>query len=326
MRAAVLERPGELLIRSAPDPVAGVGEIAVDVSVCGVCRTDLQIFNGDLETCKLPIIPGHQVIGRRVDNGQRVGVAWLGGACGHCDYCRQGLENLCPQAEFTGWTRDGGYADRMVARSDFIFPVPGEFSDTEAAPLMCAGIIGYRSLRLSGIQPGGRLGLFGFGSSAHLAIQVANHMGCKTYAFSRSENECRLALELGAEWVGGYHDPPPHQLDAAVTFAPAGSVVVAALTAVRPGATVAINAIHLDRIPEFSYDLLWRERVLRSVANFTRRDATEFLDLAARVPVRAEVEIFPLEQAPATLLRLSQGQIHGSAVLDVQGVQGAPHQ
>jgi propanol-preferring alcohol dehydrogenase len=326
VRAAVLERPGELLIRSAPDPVAGVGEIAVEVSVCGVCRTDLQIFDGDLEARKLPIIPGHQVIGRRVDNGQRVGVAWLGGACGHCDYCRQGLENLCPQAEFTGWTRDGGYASRIVARSDFIFPVPGEFSDTEAAPLMCAGIIGYRSLRLSGIQPGGRLGLFGFGSSAHLAIQVANHMGCKTYAFSRSEDERRLALELGAEWVGGYDDPPPHQLDAAVTFAPAGSVVVAALTAVRPGATVAINAIHLDRIPEFSYDLLWRERVLRSVANFTRRDATEFLDLAARVPVRAEVQIFPLEQAPATLLRLSQGQIHGSAVLDVQGVQGAPHQ
>jgi propanol-preferring alcohol dehydrogenase len=317
----VLERPGELLIRNAPDPVAGAGEIAVDVSACGVCRTDLQIFNGDLETCKLPIVLGHQVVGRRVDNGQRVGVAWLGGACGHCDYCRQGLENLCPQAEFTGWTRDGGYADRIVARSDFVFPVPEEFSDTEAAPLMCAGIIGYRSLRLSGIQPGGRLGLFGFGSSAHLAIQVANHMDCKTYAFSRSENERRLALELGAEWAGGYHDPPPHQLDAAVTFAPAGSVVVAALAAVRPGATVAINAIHLDRMPEFSYDLLWRERVIRSVANFTRRDATEFLDLAARVPVRAEVEIFPLEQAPATLLQLSQGQIHGSAVLDVRAAQ-----
>ena len=232
--------------------------------------------------------------------------------------CRRGLENLCPSARFTGWTADGGYAERMVARRDFVFPLPESIADIDAAPLLCAGIIGYRSLRISGVQPGERLGLFGFGSSAHLAIQVARHWDCRVYVFSRSQAELELARRLGAEWVGGYDDQPPEPLDAAVTFAPVGSVVVSALRCIRPAATVAINAIHLDRMPEFSYDLLWRERSLRSVANFTREDAREFLTLAERIPITAEVQVFELGQANEALDALARGEVHGSAVLRVR--------
>jgi propanol-preferring alcohol dehydrogenase len=222
---------------------------------------------------------------------------------------------LCEAAEFTGWTVDGGYAERVVADGEFVFEIPGDVSDVDAAPLLCAGIIGYRSLRLSGIQPGGRLGLFGFGSSAHLAIQVARHWGCEVDVFTRSDSERARAVELGAAWVGGYQERPPVPLDAAVTFAPAGAVVVAALAAVAPGATVAINAIHLDEMPRFDYDLLWKERVLRSVANFTRQDAREFLDIAAEIPIRPHVQTFPLAQAQEALDRLQAGAIDGSAVL-----------
>jgi len=317
VKAMLLSAPNELALREVDDPVAGEGEVVVEVAVCGVCRTDLQIVSGDIEMRKRPVIPGHQVVGRLAETGERVGLAWLAGACGRCAQCRAGRENLCELAEFRGWTVDGGYAERVVARRDYTFALPEALDDIEAAPLLCAGIIGYRSLRLSGIQPGGRLGLFGFGSSAHLAIQVARHWGCEVLVFSRSPAEHRLAQELGAAWVGGYDDAPPEPLDAAVTFAPAGSVVISALKALAPGATVAINAIHLDGIPAFDYDLLWRERVLRSVANFTRADANEFLELAARIPIRAQTQTFALAEAPEALARLAAGEVQGSAVLVV---------
>jgi propanol-preferring alcohol dehydrogenase len=319
VRAAVLERPRELAVRSVADPEPGDGQLLIDVSACGVCRTDLQIMSGDLGMRRSPVILGHQVVGRVAGTGERVGLAWLAGACGHCKYCLSGRENLCELAEFTGWTVDGGYAERVVARADFVYPLPDVLSDVDAAPLLCAGIIGYRSLRISGIGPGQVLGLFGFGSSAHLAIQVARHWGCQVAVFARSAAERELGLQLGAVWAGGYDDQPPAPLDAAVTFAPVGSVVVSALAATAPGGTVAINAIHLDRMPEFSYDLLWRERSLRSVANFTRQDAREFLELAAAIPIRAETTVFSLDDSPEALAQLEAGAIRGSAVLDVAG-------
>ncbi|HEY3765278.1 MAG TPA: zinc-binding alcohol dehydrogenase family protein [Gaiellales bacterium] len=318
MRAVVLDEPGRLVEREVADPVAGEGEVVVEVAACGVCRTDLQIAQGDLGMRRRPVILGHQVAGRIAGTGERVGVAWLHGADGTCNACRRGLENLCPNAEFTGWTADGGYAERVVARRDYVFPLPERFSDVEATPLLCAGIVGYRSLHLAGVAAGGRLGLYGFGSSAHLAIQVALHRGCEVAVFTRSARERELAMLLGAAWAGGYDDPAPWPLDGAVTFAPVGSVVVAALRSLAPGATVAVNAIHLDEMPAFSYDLLWEERVIRSVANFTRRDATEFLALAAEIPIHAQVTAFPLARAADALARLAAGEISGSAVLVVE--------
>jgi propanol-preferring alcohol dehydrogenase len=309
-----------------PLPAPGVGEIAVDVTACGVCRTDLQLVEGDLPARRLPIVPGHQVVGRvravgaGVEGwqpGDRVGVAWLAGACGTCPMCRSGDENLCPDAEFTGWDRDGGYGESMLVRADFALAIPDGFGDVEAAPLLCGGVIGYRALRISGIRPGGRLGLYGFGASALLTIQVALHWGCEVYVATRSAAERVRALEMGAVWAGDAHDAPPVALDAAITFAPVGSVVVAALSALRPGGTVAINAIHLDRIPEFDYDLLWRERGLRSVANFTRRDAAEFLTLAAEIPIRTMIDLMPLADANLALARLRRGEITGAAVLTI---------
>jgi propanol-preferring alcohol dehydrogenase len=309
----------------------GPGEIAIDVVACGVCRTDLQLVEGDLEAHRLPIVPGHQVVGRvaelgsdvsRWSIGDRVGVGWLGGSCGRCDACRAGLENLCPDAEFTGWDRDGGYADRMVARADFAYPIPEGFADLDAAPLLCGGVIGYRSLKISGIEAGGRLGLYGFGASALLAIQVATSWGCEVYVATRSEAEQDRARRMGAVWAGGAHDRPPVELDAAITFAPVGSVVIAALEALRPGGTVAINAIHLDHIPEFDYSHLWLERSLRSVANFTRRDAEEFLELAATIPIRTTVDVADLADANATLRRLREGQVDGAAVLTTARLEG----
>jgi propanol-preferring alcohol dehydrogenase len=317
MRAVVLEEAGRLVERELPDPVPGPGEVLVEVGACGVCRTDLQILQGDLPLRRQPLVLGHQVAGRIAGTGERVGVAWLHGADGTCPACRRGLENLCPNAQFTGWTADGGYAELVRARRDFVFPLPDGFSDIEAAPLLCAGIIGYRSLHLAGAEPDGRLGLFGFGSSAHLAIQVALHRGCEVAVFTRSETERALALRLGAAWAGGYDDASPWPLDAAVTFAPVGSVVIAALARLAPGATVAVNAIHLDGMPAFDYGLLWGERAIRSVANFTRADATEFLALAAEIPIRAQVQEFPLSAAGEALERLAAGGISGSAVLVV---------
>lgn len=330
MRAMVLTVPGPiatapLTLRDLPDPVPGRGEVLIDVAACAVCRTDLQI-EGDLPARRSPVVPGHQAVGRIVALGpeaaglavgDRVGVAWLGGACGECASCADGRENLCDGAVFTGWDRDGGFAERMVARADFTHRLPDGLADEDAAPLLCGGVIGYRSLRVSGIRPGGRLGLYGFGASALLAIQVAVHWGCAVSVHTRSPGERERALRMGATFAGGIDDPPPHPLDAAITFAPAGRVVVAALRALAPGGTVAVNAIHLDEIPAFDYDLLWRERVLRSVANFTRADAREFLDLTARIPIRTTTEVHPLEDANLALQRVASGEVDGAAVLRV---------
>lgn len=306
------------------DPAPSDDELALAVSACGVCRTDLQLVEGDLEARRLPIVPGHQAVGRVLAVGRsvegwavgdRAGVAWLASTCGACPACRSGRENLCLEARFTGWDRDGGYATRLTVRADFALRLPAGFADLAAAPLLCGGVIGYRSLKISGIEPGGRLGLFGFGASALLAIQVARHWGCEVHVFTRSDRERRRALELGAAWVGGYDERPPVALDAAITFAPVGEVVVAALGTLERGATVAINAIHLDRIPEFAYERLWWERSIRSVANFTRQDAREFLELAAAIPIRTSVEPFRLSEANDALARLGRGEIGGAAVL-----------
>ena len=330
MRALVLERPGPLaageplLQRDVPDPKPGPGELLLRVAACAVCRTDLQLVEGDLAARRLPTIPGHQVVGRvetvgaGVDGwvvGERAAVGWLAGTCGTCRACRTGRENLCGAARFTGWDRDGGFATRIVVGADVALRLPDGFDDLSAAPLLCGGVIGYRSLVVSGIRPGGRLGLYGFGASALLTIQVARHWGCEVHVATRSRRERARALELGAASVGGYDDPPPAPLDAAVTFAPAGSVVVAALRALDRGGTVAINAIHLDGIPAFPYADLWWERSLRSVANVTREDARAFLELAAAIPVRTEIEVLPLDRGVEALRRLSAGALDGTAVL-----------
>jgi alcohol dehydrogenase, propanol-preferring len=325
----VLEQPGPaatapLVPRDVPAPAPAAGEVLVRVAACAVCRTDLQLCEGDLEARRLPVVPGHQIVGvveelgagvGELAPGDRVGVTWLAGACGTCDRCRDGRENLCQAATFTGWDRDGGFAELTTVRADVAVPVPPGLADVAAAPLLCGGVIGYRSLRVSGIEPGGRLGLYGFGASARCAIQVAVSWGCEVHVCTRSEAERARAIELGAAWAGGYDTLPPAPLDAAITFAPAGDVVVAALRALDRGGTVAINAIHLDRVPEFPYDLLWWERCVRSVANVTRRDAREFLQLAAALPVRTDAEVHLLGDANAALARVADGSVQGAAVL-----------
>lgn len=329
MHAMRLAQPGPieggpLLPVEAPDPVPATGQLLLEVSACGVCRTDLQLAEGDLQARRLPVIPGHQIVGRVAAvgpdtpgwaQGDRAGVGWLARTCGRCVWCRSGRENLCEQALFTGWDRDGGYADRVVVEADFALRLPERFADLAAAPLLCGGVIGYRALRISGIRPGERLGLYGFGASALLAIQVAVHWGCEVYVATRAEGEQRRAREMGAVWAGPYDAPPPRALDAAVTFAPAGEVVVAALRALDRGGVVAVNAIHLDRIPEFPYELLWWERQIRSVANYTRRDAQEFLDLAARIPVQTVTDLYPVGEANTALRHLKEGRVDGAAVL-----------
>ena len=294
------------------------------VAACAVCRTDLQLATGELAARRLPVVPGHQAVGRVVALGEgvagwsigdRAGAYWLFGTDRTCRFCRSGRENLCEAAAFTGWDRDGGFAEAMVVRADVAIRIPEGFADLDAAPLLCGGVIGYRALRVSGIQPGGRLGLYGFGASALLCIQVARHWACEVHVRTRSEAERARALEMGAASVGGYGDPVPHPLDAAITTAPAGDVVVAALRAVDRGGIVAVNAIHLDRVPEFSYDWLWWERQIRSVANVTRRDAAEFLELAAAIPVRTAIELFALEAGNEALQALAAGAVRGAAVL-----------
>jgi propanol-preferring alcohol dehydrogenase len=329
VRAQLLTRPGPasagpLELVDLPDPEPGPGEVVVAVSACAVCRTDLQLVEGDLPARRLPVVPGHQVVGRvaavgegvdRSRLGERVGIAWIADTCGHCRFCRSGRENLCTEARFTGWDRDGGFATRVRARAGFVYPLPDGFADLDAAPLLCGGVIGYRSLRVAGVEPGMRLGLYGFGASATCVVQVARHWGCEVHVCTRSAQERAAALELGATWAGGPTETPPVPLDAAITFAPVGEVVVAALGALDRGRIVAVNAIHLDRIPEFPYELLWWERQVRSVANVTRDDVEAFLRLAAEIPVRTRVEHHPFEDANRALARLAAGQVRGSAVL-----------
>jgi propanol-preferring alcohol dehydrogenase len=337
MRAMQLAAPRPvdrrpLLAVALPEPEPEPEDIVLDVSACAVCRTDLQITEGDVPAHRLPLIPGHQAVGRVTgvgaaargwSVGDRAGVGWLGGADGTCRFCRSGRENLCAGATFMGWDRDGGFADRIVVRAAFAIHLPAGFDDLAAAPLLCGGVIGYRALRVSGIQPGGRLGLYGFGSSASLAIQVARHWGCEVHVRTRSRREQERALELGAASAAPTDEPTP-TLDAAVTFAPSGDVAVAALRNLDRGAALAINAIHLDRIPEFSYDLLWLERSLRSVANFTRADATEFIELAATIPIRTAVRPYPLDEANEALRGLKAGDIDGTAVLTMGGPSVGP--
>ncbi|HVU04781.1 MAG TPA: zinc-dependent alcohol dehydrogenase family protein [Polyangiaceae bacterium] len=329
MRRALIHTPGPiegepLRVEQAAEPEPGDGEVLLSVAACGVCRTDLQLAEGDIPPRKRPVVPGHQIVGRvlslgrnatGVKVGERVGVGWLGFACGACRHCRAGRENLCATARFTGWDVDGGYATHAIARADFVFPLPEGWSDLSVAPLLCGGVIGYRALRRSRIEPGGVLGLYGFGASALLAIQVARHWGCRVFVCTRSRAEQERARALGAEWAGGYEDRPPEALDAAVTFAPSGDVVIAALRATAPGGTVAINAIHLDRVPQFSYDDLWLERNLVSVANYTREDAREFLALAERIPVETRTQVVSLEGANEALAKLRRGEVDGTFVV-----------
>jgi propanol-preferring alcohol dehydrogenase len=323
----LLERP-RLPLREAEveDPEPGAGQVLIRVAACGVCRTDLHIVDGELTESKLPLIPGHQIVGTversgagasRFASGDRVGAPWLGWTCGECAYCRSGRENLCPRARFTGYDADGGYAELAVADERYCFPAPAAYADAHAAPLLCAGLIGYRSLRLAG--EGERLGLYGFGASAHIVCQVAAHQGRSVFALTRegdSETQA-LALELGAQWAGAVGDPEARELDGAIIFAPAGELVPEALRAAAPGGVVVCAGIHMSDIPSFPYEILWEERTLRSVANLTRLDGEEFMALAPEVPVRTEVQVYPLEQANSALDDLRHGRVRGAAVLSV---------
>jgi alcohol dehydrogenase, propanol-preferring len=321
MRAAVLENPKQpLVIKDVPEPPVTPGHVLLRVRACGVCRTDLHIVEGELAPLRSPLIPGHQIVGEVVEGnlpiGSRVGVSWLGGVDGTCPYCQRRQENLCDAPTFTGYSVDGGYAEYALARTDFVYPLPDALSDLDAAPLLCAGIIGFRSLRVAGVEPGDRVGLFGFGASAHLAIAVLHAWKCEVYVSTRGASHRELASSLGAKWVGNETDRPPISLDRAVTFAPSGDVVVAALSSLRKGGVVAINAIHLDRIPQFDYDsLLWGERQVRSVANMTREDARDFLEIAAKIGLKPRVTVFPLEQANEALLAVKKDRIDGAAVI-----------
>ncbi len=328
MKAATLDAQSDpqkhhLRIVDVPQPQAGPGQILLRVRACGVCRTDLHIVDAELPVLRRPLIPGHQIVGDVVGGatpelpaGSRVGVSWVGGVDGTCPYCRRGMENLCDAPTFTGYSVDGGYAEYAVARADFAFPLPPALDDLHAAPLLCAGIIGFRSLRVAGVEPGDNVGLFGFGSSASLTIAVLQAWNCKVYVSTRGESHRRLATSLGATWVGGEDDQPPVELDRAVTFAPSGAVVVAALSSLRKGGVVAINAIHLDNMPQFDYDkLLWGERQIRSVANMTRADARDFLELAGKIGVKPKVTVFPLEQANEALGAIRDDAVDGAAVI-----------
>jgi alcohol dehydrogenase, propanol-preferring len=332
MRAMVLQSPGPvgnspLRLEEVTLPLPGPGEVRVEVQCCGVCHTDLHTVEGDLPLPRLPIIPGHQVVGfvdavgcevRALKAGDRVGIPWLHWTCGQCAYCRKGLENLCQYAKFTGYQVDGGYAEFAVVHEDFAYPIPKVFSNENAAPLLCAGIIGYRSFRLSGIRKGERLGLYGFGASAHLVLQFARHLGCEVYVFTRGQSHRDLATRLGAAWTGDAEDAPPNQLDASILFAPAGSLVPLALRNLRKAGTLALAGITMSQIPALDYSLLYHERVIRSVANSTRQDCREFLELAAEVPLQTEIQIFDLENANQALQALTRSEINGAAVLQVK--------
>jgi len=325
MQAMILEQPGQpLILRRLAIPRPAADQILIKIKACGICRTDLHIVDGDLDRPNLPLILGHEIVGAVVELGadvagftvgQQVGVPWLGGTCGRCGYCRSGRENLCDQAVFTGYQLHGGYAEYTVADSRFCFPIGAFYSAVEAAPLLCAGLIGYRALRMAG--DGKRIGLYGFGAAAHIIVQVARYQQKKVYGFTRPGDKegQQFARRLGVHWAGGSDTLPPEPLDAAIIFAPAGPLVPAALQAVAKGGTVVCAGIHMTTIPAFSYDLLWGERTIRSVANLTRQDGEEFMALAPRVPVRTEVQTFSLAEANQALQLLKKGRIKGAAVL-----------
>jgi alcohol dehydrogenase, propanol-preferring len=324
MKAAILKTPKQpLLIEDAQKPQPAPSQVLLRVRACGVCRTDLHIVEGELPQRKQFLIPGHQIVGEIVEGataelprGTRVGVSWMGGVDGSCPYCLRGMENLCDGAEFTGYTVNGGYAEFAAARSDFVYPLPPELDDLHAAPLLCAGIIGFRSLRVAGVERGDKVGLFGFGASAHLVIAVLHSWNCDVYVSTRGVSHRKLAGSLGAKWVGSESEKPPIELDRAITFAPSGDVVVSALSSLRKGGVVAINAIHLDRIPQFDYDkLLWGERQIRSVANMTRADARDFLKIAAEIQLQPKVTVFPLDRANEALAAVKNDAIDGAAVI-----------
>jgi propanol-preferring alcohol dehydrogenase len=327
MRAMVFDGPGRRLrLTEMPEPKAGPGQVLLRVHACGVCRTDLHVVDGDLTDPKLPLIPGHQIVGtvagagegvERFAQGDRLGVPWLGWSCGRCRYCLSGQENLCDEARYTGYQIDGGFAEYCVADQRFCFPIPEGYPDLQAAPLLCAGLIGYRALRLAGEDE--VLGFYGFGAAAHILIQVARYQGRRVHAFTRPGDAPaqEFARSLGAAWAGGSDEAPPEPLDAAIIFAPVGELVPAALRAVRKGGVVVCAGIHMSDIPSFPYSILWEERVVRSVANLTRRDGEEFLALAPRVPVQTEVHPYPLEQANEALDDLREGRFTGAAVIVV---------
>lgn len=333
MKAMVLSKTGTvdtdpLHMQSVPVPQPGPGQLLVELNVCGVCRTDLHVIEGELERPKLPLIPGHQAVGviTRVGPnvservvGERVGIAWLQGTCGQCEFCKSGRENLCSAARFTGYQVDGGYAECAVVPASFAYPIPAVFSDEEAAPLLCAGIIGYRALRLSGIRPGQRLGLYGFGASAHIAIQIARHWGCEVYVCSLKPQHQTLARDMGAIWVGGASDPPPVRLHGSIIFAPAGEIVPSALRALEKGGTLALAGIHMSPIPSLDYGReVFGERVIRSVTANTKQDGLDLLREAAAIPIRTHTQRFSLEQANEALQALKAGAIRGAAVLAIR--------
>ncbi len=332
MKAQVITKPAPLdsqplHLTDVPRPTALAGELLVKVHVCGICHTDLHVVEGELPDPNLPLIPGHEVVGEIIEAGagtsrfpvgSRVGIPWLHEACGICEYCLRGEENLCLYGRFTGYTAPGGYAEYITVPEAFAVSLPDTFSDVDVAPLLCAGIVGYRSLRLSDLRPGERLGLFGFGASAYICLQVARYWNCEVYVFTRNPDHQRRAQELGAVWVGQAQDEPPEQLDRSIIFAPAGWIIPLALGHLRKAGTLCINAIHMSAIPEMPYTLLWGERTIRSVANATRQDAEEFLPLAAEIPIHVDTELFPLEEAPTALKKLKNSQVDGAAVLQVE--------
>ena len=323
VQAPVEDRPLEAVDVPEPDP--GEGEVRVRVAACGVCRTDLHVVEGDLEEPRLPVVPGHQVVGTveatgagcsRLEVGERVGVAWLRGTCGVCEHCRSGRENLCEASRYTGYHEDGGFAERAVVREDWAYRIPDAFGDAEATPLLCAGLIGYRSLRRAAVPDGGSLGIFGFGSSAHIVIQIARHRGCDVHVATRSEGHRVLARELGAVSTGSPYEPLPRAVHGAIVFAPAGEIVPVALRSVRKGGTVSLAGIHMSPIPEMEYEAcLFHEKQLRSVEANTRADGRELLREAAEIPIRPETTTFPLEEANEALLALKESRIDGTGVL-----------
>ena len=317
---------GPLILEDCPLPEPGPFQVRIKVRYCGVCHTDLHIAEGDIHPPQLPIIPGHQAVGvidelgaevTKWRRGQRVGIPWLHSACGVCFYCRGGLENLCEKARFTGFHVDGGFAENLLAEQNYVLPLPESIDDVDAAPLLCAGIVGFRSLRLADLQPGERLGLFGFGAAGHLAIQVARHWGCEVYVFTRSDRHRRHAGELGAAWVGGAEDKAPQLIDRGIVFAPAGWIVPLALEKLRPGGTLALNAIHMSDIPQMPYAKVYGERTLRSVANATYQDGVDFLRLAAEIPVKPAITLYPLADANRALQDMKASAIDGEAVLEI---------